>query len=126
MLGGRHVIDEMDVVRPWKLARIERSADQKAPPGQSRGRADEELLEPLLPIGGPRAEVGEVGQVAVNGLDRLVRGRIDRAIQWCSAFRAETCLQLIERAASGVAENEIETGQPSRCDVLHLFPPRDA
>ena len=118
MLGRRQMPDEEDVVRPGKVLRVLRAADQEALLRAPPGRLDEQRFERRLPVGRVGAEIGQVGAIMRSTRrDRPMHVGIDMAVERRHAAGAELRSQRVERRAAGVAEHEVEVGKPARADI---------
>ena len=81
-------------------------------------RLQKEALHAVLPVGGVRAEVGKVAGVMRGRRHRLMGGRIDRTIERQRGARAEAGAKLVERLAARETEDEIESAQAIRRQIL--------
>ncbi len=117
MLRWWQVPDEIDVLAPGEVLRIERARHQEAALGAAARGGHEERLQRLLAIGGIGPEIGEVGGIAGHGLGRAVKLGIDMAVKRRHPPRAQASRQPLQRGAAGEAEHEIEVAQAPRSDI---------
>src|SRR5207253_8815232 len=80
-----------------------------------------QLLDALLPIRRVRAEVGEIALVARERGDGAMGVGVDAAVKRAGLLRAEALLEGAEGGAAGEAEDEIESAQALRREVLDRF-----
>src|SRR5204863_7261720 len=110
----RHVTDEKDIVRPRKLLRILRAADEKFLFWQLSRRFDQQLHQSLLTVCRIRAEIGKITAIPLVRCDSKVIRRINAAVQWRRTLCAKLLLQRMERFPTRVAQNQIKAAQSFR------------
>src|SRR4051794_19767480 len=99
---------EEDIAGPREVLRILRAADQELVLWQPAGGLDEQRLEDVLPVLSVGAEIRDIAGVSVHGCGGFVDIGVDAAIKRSHYARAETALELIECAAAGVAQDQVE------------------
>src|SRR5881628_2453541 len=105
MFSRGDVSREKDVGSPRELFRIHCAADEKFFVRQTTSRLDEELGQCGLTIFGIRAEIRQVASILFGSRNRMVRFRVNAAIQGSNDLSAQLRSQFVQRAATGVTEH---------------------
>ena len=110
MVAGRNVVHEPDILAPGEVLRILRPANQKFLFRRATSRLKKKLLEYALPVGGVGTQIGKIGGVAGMVIHRLVNCGIGTTIKRGNVARPHALLQILQRIASGIAQNQVEGG----------------
>ena len=108
------------------MSRIHRATDSERLPREAVGGLDEEFLECGLAVFGERAEIGEIGTEALEGSDGEVGVRVDAAVERNTCARSKSRVEIVERAPSDIAENQVivaKAARPYVSDPQAVFEP---
>src|SRR5262249_40361215 len=119
MLDRRQVTQKPDVVGPWKLARVQRSANHKTLMGSLPGGFQKKLFQSGLAIWRISTEVGQGRVVTRIGRHGLMEFRIYGSVERGHSARSQAFFQAIESSAAGITENQIEGFKAVRRDVVY-------
>lgn len=118
MLGRSDVTLEENVRAPWEIARILGAADDEPFPRPAARRVEKQPVQHLLPIGGPRAEIGERRARTAWRRRRTIALGIDAAVERGDPARAEALAQRGQGRAAGIAQHQRERRKPVRPDIF--------
>src|SRR5437764_13585563 len=108
-----------DVPLPWESIVVHGSGQDKFQFRMPSSRFDEQLAHAGLPITRVRSQITEVAPVTVVRREWFVTIGIHATIERRRAAGAQAPLQLMQRAATGIAEDEIEIRQATGPNVVH-------
>src|SRR5579885_1133284 len=118
---GRHMANEEKVWRPGEAVRILRATDDKAHLREPTLGFYEQRFKQGLAVSSIGPEIREVGAIISNLFCGCVNFGVYASIQRRDTPRSKQVLQILKRAAAGIAEYNVEVTETLCGKILDCF-----